>query len=39
MIRAALEQAGVVLIDADDQGEGVRLQSPAGRTEPPMATG
>jgi transcriptional regulator with XRE-family HTH domain len=28
MIRAALEQAGVVLIDADDQGEGVRFQSP-----------
>jgi transcriptional regulator with XRE-family HTH domain len=28
MIRAALEQAGVVLINADDQGEGVRFQSP-----------
>jgi transcriptional regulator with XRE-family HTH domain len=28
MIRTALEQAGVVLIDADDQGEGVRFQSP-----------
>ena len=28
MIRAALEQAGVVLIEADDQGEGVRFHSP-----------
>jgi transcriptional regulator with XRE-family HTH domain len=28
MIRTALEQAGVMLIDADDQGEGVRFQSP-----------
>src|SRR3954471_23480116 len=34
MIRTALEQAGVVLIDADGQGEGVRFQSPAVRTKP-----
>ena len=28
MIRMALEQAGVILIEADEQGAGVRLQSP-----------
>ena len=28
MIQAALEQAGVVFIEADDQGEGVRFQFP-----------
>ena len=28
MIRMALEQAGVIIIEADEQGAGARLQSP-----------